>query len=119
MSWLTDGELASIRADVAELLPSTCNLLAATSQSDGMGGFTITWGTAAANVSCRLDAYRGAEQVTAQALQPYHTFVLTLPHDTTITEHYRVEIGTVTYTVQSVDAVKSWRASVRAYVEKI
>lgn len=119
MTFLSDAELAAIRADVLNLLPDTCNLLTVTNTSDGQGGFTQTWGTVDTCVKCRLDPIRGSEQIAGEAIRPFHTFVLTLPYDVTITEQYRVEIGTYTYNVTSIDPNKSWRASVRAYVEVV
>ena len=37
---LTDAELASIRADIADLLPDTCIIIAVTNTADSMGGYT-------------------------------------------------------------------------------
>src|SRR3972149_37908 len=102
MSFLSDEELAAIRADVLQLLPDACNLLSPTFVSDGQGGFTATWGTVAGTIACRLDALRGEELVTAGALQPFHTWVLTLPYGTSVTPAYRVEHGGNTYAVTSV-----------------
>lgn len=123
---LTSAELARMQDDLeAATLPDTCNILSLTRTSDGEGGWSESWGTATASVKCRLDslASRGlisaaAEQVQAASLKPYNAWILTLPHDTTITEQNRVEVGSTTYNVISVDAGKSWEANVRAMLEK-
>jgi SPP1 family predicted phage head-tail adaptor len=118
---LTSSELAEIRSAINELMPDTCTLLTRTDTSDGEGGFTESWGTASANVPCRLDSMRNVranEQLGAGAIMPFHTFVLTLPYTTTITEQYRVKIASDFYQVKSVDTDKSWIASVRAFVER-
>jgi SPP1 family predicted phage head-tail adaptor len=119
-TFLTTAELAKIRGDIeGGLLPDTCHLLTLTRTSDGQGGWSEAWGTASASVACRLDGLRGSDQISADSLQAFHSWVLTLPYNTTITAAYRVEHGGNTYTVTSVDTDKSWKASVRAYVELV
>jgi hypothetical protein len=113
-------ELADLQDDLAAaLLPDTCTILAVTYASDGQGGQTETWGTAAASVACRLDALRGFEGQAGAAVQPFHAWVITLPANTTITPANRIVHGGATYSVTSVDGAKSWEACVRAYVEAI
>ena len=117
------SELARLRADMeAGLMPDECNILEVTQTSDSQGGFTDTWGTVTggAEITCRIDSQKGmfsGENVKGGALQPYHTFVLTLPQGTTITESNRVEVNSGTFTVTSVDTSKSWNACVRAWLE--
>ncbi len=119
MSQLTSAELASMQEAIDDLLPDTCNLLTSTYAADGQGGGALTWGTATASVSCRLDYVRVNERTTAGALQPFTGWVLTLPHDTIITAAYRVSHNSITYSVQSVSSAGSWKACVRAWLEKI
>jgi head-tail adaptor len=116
---LTDNDLADMRQAVGELLPATCHILSLSQTSDGQGGFTDTWGTATANVSCRLDYKRGDERVFGATNQPYNGFVLSLPYDSTITAVNRVKIGSTQYNVTMVDNGKSWAAVVRCAVEAI
>jgi hypothetical protein len=116
---LTDAELAIIRAGSLAMLPDTCNLLAVSRVSDGMGGFDDTWGTAGTAIACRLDPLKGSEQAAGAALKPYHAYTLTLPYGTTITPAYQIEHGGFNYSVTSVDNDKSWAASVRAVVERL
>ena len=116
---LTSAELTSMRTTINTMLPDTCNILAGTTTSDGQGGWTEAWGTASAGVSCRIDKRSGREGLAAGAVQTFGTWVLTLPHDTTITAAHRVEHGSVTYSVVHVDTDKSWIASVRAELEEI
>ena len=119
MSILSAAELAAIRADVANMLPSTCDLLAVARTSDGQGGFTETWGTATADVACRLDYVRGLKAYYGGALQPYTGWMLTLPYDTAISTAYRVLHNGVTYTVTGEDSHKDWPVSVRVMVEAL
>jgi len=115
------AELAQIQAAIeAVSFPgSGGNILSVTRTSDGQGGFTETWGTATANLNYRLDPVRGQEQLAGGAILPQFTYVLSLPHGTTITEANRFETDADTYAVRSVDADKSWSGQVRAYVERI
>lgn len=117
---LPPADLNSIRNDILTLLPNTGQIMSVTGSSDGQGGYTEAWGTATANVAYRLDPLRGSEQVTGGAVQPYHSFVLTLPYNTTITTNnrFKAEDGQL-YAITSVDGGKSWQASVRVYVEKV
>ena len=114
----TAADLNEIISAINELLPDTCNLLAATITADGYGGYTQAWGTASSNVPCRIDSMKGQEQLAGGAIMPFHTFVMTFPATTSIIEQNRVQMGTTYYQVRSVDYDKSWIASKRAYVER-
>jgi head-tail adaptor len=120
---LTNTDLADMREAIAELLPATCHILSVTRTSDGQGGFTDTWGTATANVACRLDYQQGVgrrgEMVVAASMQPYNGFVLSLPWNSTITAANRIKIGSTNYNVTMVDNGKSWAAVRRAALEAI
>lgn len=118
---LSSSELAAIRADIANMLPDTCNILTAVETSDGQGGFTTTWGTAAGGtaVACRFDPARGGEQNSGAALQPYQGYIVTLPYTVTITTTQRIQHNGLTYAVISADKDKSWIASKRVYVEAV
>jgi len=118
-SMLTSAELTSMRDAIDDLLPDLCDLLTSTYAADGQGGGTVTWATASANVACRLDYVNGNERTVGGALQAFTGYVLTLPHDTTITSAYRVLHSAVTYSIQSVSRATSWSACVRAWLEKV
>lgn len=118
---LSSVELAQIRADVADLLPDTCNILSVSRTSDNQGGYTETWGTSTAGVSCRIDAVKATSgnQLSGDSLRSFKEFILTLPYSTTISEVNRVELNSETFAVTSVDDGKSWAVVKRAYVERI
>jgi len=120
MTAISSAELTQMRSDVEQLMPDKCNILSVVRASDGMGGFTETWGTVTANARCRLDKVRGVEKVTGGALSPYSRWMLTLPYDATVTAANRIEHGGNTYAVvDPSDEDKSWRVSVRCEVEKV
>ncbi len=116
---LSAAELAQIRADIETLFPDTCNILSVTNTSDGMGGFTQAWGTASANVPCRIDYQTGSEALTAESLKPYQRAFVSMPYDTTITTSNRIQINGVSHSVVSVNVNQSWIGVKRAAVEKI
>ena len=116
---LTTAELAQIRSDIADLLPDTGHILSLTQVSDGQGGFTDTWGTATANVACRVDAQSGKEALESAAIQPFHRYMLTVPYDTTITTANRFYHSTTTYNIISVNDDQSWKGDKRAVLEKL
>jgi hypothetical protein len=122
---LTTAELTNIRNSIDDLLPDTGYILSkGTATSNGAGGLSAAWGTAG-TVSYRLDSRitqsqgGGKEEVKSASLLPFHTFILTLTHDATITtaNMFKDKDGT-SYNVTSVDNGKSWNGSVRCIVEK-
>lgn len=116
---LSTNELSWMRDSLEELMPDVCNILTLTRTSDSQGGWSESWGTATANVKCRLDQRYGREQTAGGEIQPFSYWQLTLPHGTTITTEQRVEISSNTFNVQSVDTGKSWSACVRATLGKV
>ena len=115
---LTAKELAVMRSVIADLLPETCQVLTVTRTSDGQGGMTETWGTAA-TTTCRVDWKSGIETVQGGAVQPYRRCIITLPYDTTVAEGYRLQVDTDVYAVTSVDNGKSWDACLRVEADKV
>lgn len=118
-------ELTRIRADMqAATLPDVCNVLTLTQVSDGMGGFTETWGTATANVFCRMDNVIanqgvGIEMVSAGALKSYSQWILSAPFGTGITSANRIEHGTYIYNVVEVNDEGSWLGNMRVTLERL
>ena len=121
MSLFTDADLTWMRATVEETMPDTCNILSVTQTSDGQGGFTETWGTATANVACRVDAQvrSDSDTVVGESERVYNRYIVTVPHDTTVTEENRIEANGFTMSVDSVDDVKSEAACLRIYAYKL
>jgi len=121
MPTLTTNDLAWMRDALEELMPDTCAILTATNASDGQGGYTVTWGTASANVKCRVDPGKKEmyERLTGAKLEPFSWWQLTLPHDTTITAQSRVVVNGNTYNVVNHDDNKSWQATLRVALMKV
>mgnify|MGYP001151829381 FL=1 len=117
---LSANELAQIRADVAGLLPDTCDILEVTRTSDGAGSWVETWGTATADVRCRLDfrSY-GKEAMNATVLTPFKGEIISMEYDETITTANRVLLNSVTYNITGVNDNQSWIGVKRVSVERV
>jgi hypothetical protein len=119
---LSSEELSRMQDDFESFtMPDTCAILSPTHTSDSQGGHTTTWGTATASVACRLDGVLGRERetVSGAALRGYSRWVLTLPHDATIEESWRVVHDGNTYNVIGKPKSGSWKAHIRCELELI
>jgi len=114
---LTAAELASIRDAILDLLPDTGYIITVTNANVD-GEIVESYGTSS-GIACRIDPKTYSEQTTAGAVQPFHSFVLTLPNTATITTEHRFLVNSEMFNVISVDADKSWKASTRVFLERI
>jgi len=119
---LTARELAQMREDINDLLESTnttCDILSVAYTSDGEGGMTEAWGTALANVACRIDYRSGSEKMTGGAIQSYSKAVLSIPYNTAINSTNRIKSGGYIWAVKSINDGQSWMAVKRAELERV
>jgi len=116
---LTARELAQMQADIYDLLPATCDILSVAYTSDSEGGFAEAWGTATANVHCRIDYRSGRETMVGGAIQPYSKAVLSVPYNTTISLTNRVKSGDYVWSIVSINDGQSWQAVKRAELERV
>lgn len=79
-------------------------LLSATAVSDSGGGATTTWGTAAADVPCRIDSLAGGTRdLIAGRIDERSTHLITTPAGTPVhNEHQFVITGRGTFEVTAV-----------------
>ena len=115
---LTAGELSYMRDSTKLLMPDTCNICSVTNTVDGQGGVTVARGTIGTS-ACRLDVVQGREQLTGGAIQPYTSYMLSLPYDATVLPSYIIEHSSVSYEVKSVNRNQSWKAVVRVELERL
>ena len=116
---LTVKELAQMRADIEDLMPDVCSILSVAYTSDGEGGMTEAWGTALADVACRVDYRSGSEKMTGGAIQPYNKAVISLPYTTALTTKHRVKLDDFVWAVLSVNEGQSWDVVRRAELERV
>ena len=100
-------------------MPDTCDILSVAYTSDGEGGMAETWGTALANVACRIDYRSGSEKMTGGAIQSYSKAVLSIPYNTTINSTNRIKSGGYIWAVKSINDGQSWMAVKRAELERV
>ena len=116
---LTARELAQMREDIEDLMPDVCSILSVAYTSDGEGGMAETWGTALADVSCRIDYRSGSEKMAGGAIQSYSKAVISLPYTTAITASHRVQVDSYVWAVKSVNEGQSWDVVRRAELERV
>lgn len=114
---LTSTELSVMRSSIALLLPDTCNICTITNTPDGEGGSTQTRGTSGTAIACRLDVTQSNEQVTGGAIQPYTSYMMSLPYDVTVNPSNIIEHNGVDYSVKPSNANQSWIAVKRVPLE--
>ena len=119
MSAIDTAMLAAMRSAISQLLPDTCNIVTITNTADGEGGVTKTKGTTGTAIACRLDVKQGRELVSGGAIEPFTSYKMSLPYDTTVAYSNIVEHNSVAYTVVGINPNQSWNAVVRVDLERI
>ena len=118
---LNASELDQLRRDALAALPDTCAVLRPTTSTDTDGDSAATWGTAAANLACRLDPFRwrdfGGLVAAREANRTY--YVLTLPFDADVRDGDRVVVGGAPLEVMQLFDLHTERVVLRAYVARI
>lgn len=98
---ITAAQLAAMQATVAQTLTETATVKRLTRASDGMGGTTETWATAA-TVSCsRSRQLNQAEQAVADRLSVVSAWIVRVPAAADVRNADRLVIGTSTLEVVS------------------
>jgi hypothetical protein len=124
MLGIGSAQLAQMRAQVVDLLPSTCSLYAAGTAVDGAGAPVYTWTLVAdgSDLGCRVDPLvRTSDEIELTANRPEltETYRLTLPYDAPIEPHHRVSVsGRGDFEIISLSAEHSWNVSQRAIIAK-
>ncbi len=109
---LSAADLEYMRNSTERLMPDSCNFVSITNTPDGEGGVAQARGTVGTSI-CRLDVVSGREQVTGGAIQPYISYVMSLPYDTTLQADYIIEHSGADYAVKSINLGQSWKVVVR------
>lgn len=121
---LSERELARLRADLADLLPDTCDVLRPTTGTDGTawGGWSQTWGTVGTAVSCRIDPAKlrnvgKGRAAGREASRNYYQ--LSLEWNQSIEAGDRVTFGSETYEVVLLNEDHALRGVRRAVLANI
>lgn len=116
---LTNADLVYMRKSVEQLFPDTCYILTVSESPNGMGGRTVTLGTAGTSI-CRLDMVdnRNAETMQGAGMRSSQETILSMPYDASVTTVNKILHEGITYNVQSVNIGASWKAETRCTLEK-
>lgn len=119
--FLSAGELAQLRADQADYMPDTCDILRGTAVVNAIGEPALAWGTVAGTVSCRLRPTGLKSDVNAIGgqLQTYHSWNLYIAQAGTLLPGDRVVISGGTYEVVQSWEEESWPTAVKADVRRL
>ena len=105
---LDTTDLADLRLDLEDTLPTTCTIAYVTRTADGMGGWTQSWTNRGTAITCRLSpAGSGYAGISAERLQEGQAWVLSLHHDQAIEVDDKVTVGGNEYRVLQINADES------------
>ena len=116
---LQGNDLAYMRSEAEKAMPDLVDIQRKTLTSDKQGGFTEAWANSYQQVAARIAGKGGGESNEAGRQDLQQDFMLTLAHDQSITQTDRVVHTSGTYEVQSVDAGKSWSATIRCQMRRL
>ena len=106
---LQGNDLAYMRNETEKAMPDLVDIQRKTLTSDKQGGFTEAWANSYQQVAARIAGKGGGESNEAGRQDLQLDFMLT----------DRVVHTSGTYEVQSVDAGKSWSATIRCQMRRL
>lgn len=115
MSLLTAADLAYMQATQEQAMPGTVYILGMGTATNGMGGYSETWGTVG-TVTGRVYPMvrRGQPEVMAAGQMVSETsWFATLPVGTSVTAKNRIEYNGRTWEVVRVNNSEMWQTAVR------
>lgn len=120
--FLSDDELAQMRADVAQMLPDMCVIQRAVRTIDAAGRGSVNW-VAVGTVACRLDParYRTQQMDTSGGREALsNLFWLTIAYDSDVLMHdRRVVHNGLVYEVRTLLDDHSWNVGRQAMVVRL
>jgi len=117
MTYLTDTDLADMRAAQADAMPDTFTVIHRTTAADGAGGTTVS-GCTTSTYTGRIREARGDERPDPARVTEFSRYKLTLQHDAAISASDTVlDSAGASYRVLFVDDKKSWKTALRCDVE--
>jgi len=118
--FLSDPQLAKMRADVAKMLPDTCTISSVGYTPDGAGGGAEPL-TTVATVACRVDPVQSRRGMEVAAMKEAldTMYQLTVPYDTDIRVGYKVTHNTKQYEIRQLSNEQSWKVSKRALIARV
>ena len=119
---ISAGDLAAMKATLAESLPDSCQVWRNTPVSDNAGGTTDAWAMLSV-ADCRISPLarsdRLAELEVADRIAAVNSWILTFPVGTDVTEKDRIVSGVRGLEVASVLAPRTWEIGRRVLGQEI
>lgn len=119
---LSTLELSQLRTDATAYQPDTCTLKAPVRTRTSEGGFTITYpNNTYTSVACRLAPRQTdqGEKLEGHQLAAMGRWILTIAHNQTIAEDYRVVHDSETYEVAHIEDAHSNRTARRVFLRRV
>jgi hypothetical protein len=119
--FLSALELSQLRADQADYMPDTCDILRGTAVANAIGEAGLAWGTVAASAACRLRPTGLKSDVGDMSgqLQTYHSWNLYIAQAGTLLPGDRVVISGGTFEVVQSWEEESWPTAIKADVRRL
>jgi len=118
MSMFPSAMMAKIRDRAEALLPGTCNIQTGTVTLDSIGGSTITFGSVAAGVPCKLSARTHNQGLEGGKFSVFTEWTFHLPHDQPVSVGQRIVYGGDNYEIVGVEDDHDWRVFRNVTVER-
>ena len=122
MGLLSDSDIASMRAQTAEALPSTGTIKRRVETSDGQGGREESFKDRAKDIPCRLDPVRQkgeAEKPRGGRISAIADYLITFEAETEVNPNDIVLINGRTFEVERVRDREEWELTLRVEANEI
>ena len=113
------ADLAYVRAEAKQALPTTVHLLELRRTEDQQGGYTEAYVLAYRDVPARLAEMSGKELEQSSRLDVDASYMLTVAWDQAIDAAMRVQHGETVYAVAFVNAGRSYDTARRAMLKRL
>jgi len=118
MSMFSAAEMTKIRTRARATLPGTCTIQTGTVTLDSIGGSTVTFGTVATGVPCKLAARSASQGETGGKFSVYTEWLFHLPHDQDVAVGQRIVYGGDNYEIVSIEDAHDWRVFRQAITKR-
>jgi len=119
MSMLNTNHLFQVRRQHERSMPEVVDLLSLNRVSDGDGGMVETFQISHSGVKARIAERTGKETTFMGREDVLADYVLTLPHDQTVSETMRIDHGGRLYEIAFVNTDRSYDTARRCLIRRI
>lgn len=120
---ISEDDLAYMREEQLDWLPSECNIISRTETRDTSGGFTDVDSAVHPSVACRFDLLNSntsnADAIAViEAAKQFNVeaYIVTLPYDTVVSVDDKIYFNDIHYRVIRKNTSESVNSALRVYV---